>query len=122
MSIVLSCEYQVDLPKELLEKLNIAVVHMYVSSSEKTYRDDEMPLADFYALARKEGKIAKDEKFAVINYPRPKSLSEKISDLLFKDMISVNKIAASSGVDIRYLNLFKRLQYDTVLLPFEIKM
>lgn len=79
-------------------------------------------LDDALRQARQQSKISKGEKFAIVNYPRPKSLSEKISDLLFKDMISVNKIAASSGVDIRYLNLFKRLQYDTVLLPFEIKM
>ena len=57
MSVVLSCEYQVDLPEELLKQKGIEVVHMYVSSGGKTYRDDEMPLQGFFDLARKEGKI-----------------------------------------------------------------
>ena len=68
MSVVLSCEFQVDLPAEFLEKNNIAVVHMYVSSNEKTYRDDEMPLAGFFELARKEGKIGQTAAANLLDY------------------------------------------------------
>ena len=57
MSIVLSCEYQVDLPDELLKEKGIEVVHMYVSCGGTTYRDDDMPLSGFFELARKQGKI-----------------------------------------------------------------
>lgn len=97
MSIVLSCEYQVDLPKELLEKLNIAVVHMYVSSSEKTYRDDEMPLADFYALARKEGKIGQTSAANLLDYQEHfQKLLEKYDEVIH--------LAISSGLSSGYNN------------------
>ena len=97
MSVVLSCEYQVDLPKELLEKLNIAVVHMYVSSSEKTYRDDEMPLADFYALARKEGKIGQTSAANLLDYQEHfQKLLEKYDEVIH--------LAISSGLSSGYNN------------------
>ena len=72
--------------------------------------------------ARQKGKIADNQKFKIVNFPQPKSLSEKISDLLFKDIVTMPRLFKQSGVDIRHLKLFKRLQYDTVLVPFELKM
>ena len=73
-------------------------------------------------MARKRGNIASNQKFKVVNYPQPKSLSEKISDLLFKNMIMIPDWIIKSGVNIRYLKLFKRLQYDTVIPMFDLKI
>ena len=72
--------------------------------------------------AVKRGNIEPKQKFKVITYPREKSFSEKLRDLILNGNVGVNKIISNSGVDIRYLKLFKRCQYDTVLLPFSINM
>ena len=72
--------------------------------------------------ARKRGNIEPNQKFKIITYPREKSFSEKLRDLILSGNVGVNKIISNSGVDIRYLKLFKRCQYDTVLLPFSINM
>lgn len=97
MSIALSCEYQVDLPIELLEKLNVHVVHMYVSSLEKTYRDDEMPLAGFYELARKEGKIGQTSAANLNDY-------EEHFKKLLAEYDEVIHLAISSGLSSGYNN------------------
>ena len=36
--------------------------------------------------------------------------------------VKTNEILQKSGVDIRYLKLFKRLQYDTVIPMFDLKI
>lgn len=71
--------------------------------------------------ARKRGGIKSGEKFKIVSYPREKSISEKLRDLVLGN-ISANKIIDNSGVDIRYLKLFKRRQYDTILPPFNVNM
>ena len=72
--------------------------------------------------ARNLGKIKVGEKFKLVEFPTEKDLGEKINDL-FKSgrKIETRKILYQN-VNIPYLNLFKRWQYDTILLPFEIKM
>ena len=72
--------------------------------------------------ARKRGGIAAGQKFKMIYYPSEKSLSEKLRDLILNGSVDMNKIINNSGVDIRYLKLFKRRQYDTILPPFMINM
>ena len=68
------------------------------------------------------GKIKVGEKFKISEFPRKKDLSEKLNDLLKSGhKIETQKILYQN-VNIPYLKLFKRWQYDTVLLPFEIKM
>ncbi|MBR3676817.1 MAG: signal peptide peptidase SppA [Alphaproteobacteria bacterium] len=79
-------------------------------------------LSQAITVARDKGGIVKGEKFKIVSFPREKSFSDKIRELLIQSKINVTDVVAQSGVDIRYLKLFKRLQYDTVLTPFEIKM
>lgn len=62
------------------------------------------------------------EEIAVVEYPKSKDLSEKISELLLGKGLLAADAFMHSGVDIRYLRLFKRLQYDTVTAPFSLKM
>lgn len=79
-------------------------------------------LSKAITVARDKGGITAGEKFKIVSFPREKSFSDKIRDLLMQSKIRTTDIIAQSGVDIRYLKLFKRWQYDTVLTPFEIKM
>lgn len=74
------------------------------------------------AEACKRGGIDTNSKIRIVSYPREKNFSEKLRDLILKGNININKYITASGVDIRYLKLFKRWQYDTVLVPFNINM
>lgn len=74
------------------------------------------------AEACKRGGIDAKSKIKIVSYPREKSFSEKLRDLILKGNVNINKYIDISGVDIRYLKLFKRWQYDTVLIPFNINM
>ena len=66
--------------------------------------------------------IEPNTKLKIVEYPREKSFSEKLRDLVMQSQVNPADIFVKSGVDIRYLKLFKRLQYDTVLLPFIVNM
>ncbi len=78
--------------------------------------------AEAIESARKAAGLSEDAKFILAEYPRSKTFSEKISELLLAGQVKERKLLMHSGVDIRYLKLFKRLQYDTVLPAFMIKM
>lgn len=69
------------------------------------------------------GKINKNQQIKILYYPKTKSFGEKLTDLLTNaGSVRAEKIMERSGVDITNFKLFKRLQYDTILLPFNINM
>ena len=69
------------------------------------------------------GKIVQNQNIKIVSFPEAKSFSEKVGDLIANTgSIKAEKLIEESGVDITNLKLFKRLQYDTVLLPFKINM
>lgn len=69
------------------------------------------------------GKIGKNKTFKIVSYPKAKSFGEKLSDLIANTgSIKAEQLIEQSGVDITNLKLFKRLQYDTVMLPIKINM
>lgn len=69
------------------------------------------------------GKIGKNQTVKIVSYPKAKSFSEKLSDLIANTgSIKAEQLIEQSGVDITNLKLFKRLQYDTVMLPIKINM
>lgn len=72
--------------------------------------------------ARQRGGLKPEDRFKIATFPHQKSFKEKLYEAIFSAEVSVPKFISNSGVDIRYLKLFKRLQYDTVLLPFNINM
>jgi protease-4 len=74
------------------------------------------------SLAKQKANIPNDAYFNIVIYPQEKTFSEKIRELILNPTINTNEFISKSGVDIRYLKLFKRLQYDTVLPMFEINM
>lgn len=66
--------------------------------------------------------IGKNEKFALHVYPKSKSFSEKLREIIFQNNVSMLKLKDISTVDMSYLKLLNRLQYDTVLIPFNLNM
>ena len=69
------------------------------------------------------GKIGKNQTFKIVSYPKAKSFGEKLSNLIANTgSIKAEQLIEQSGVDITNLKLFKRLQYDTVMLPIKINM
>lgn len=69
------------------------------------------------------GNVGKNQDIKIVTYPKAKSFTEKLSSLIAgTGTIKTEKIIEQSGVDIVNLKLFKRLQYDTVMLPIKINM
>ncbi len=73
-------------------------------------------------VAAQRGGISPNEKYKIVEYPRAKSVRERIAEIIFGKFVRSPKIILPYNVDIRYLKLFKRLQYDTVTVPFIINM
>lgn len=79
--------------------------------------------SEVIARAMDLGKIGKNQTFKIVSYPKAKSFGEKLSDLIANTgSIKAEQLIEQSGVDITNLKLFKRLQYDTVMLPIKINM
>ena len=69
------------------------------------------------------GKVDKNQNIKIVTYPKAKSFSQKLSDLIANTgSVEAEKLIEQSGVDIMNFKLFKRLQYDTVMLPIKINM
>lgn len=79
-------------------------------------------LKETLLYAHQQSGINPNEPFELAEFPKPKSDLEKITELWSKSKISTDKIFGAVGVDIEKINLFKRWQYDMVLIPFEINM
>ena len=76
-----------------------------------------------FAKVRELAKLEKGQKYRIVEFPRPKTLAEKINELISGNpQVSATKILQSSGLPWQKLQLLHRLQYDAVLLPFEIVM
>ena len=66
--------------------------------------------------------INPDDKYGLLVYPRPKTLQEKLSEMLSGvPVVRSQQIKAQLGLDISALNMLKRLQYDAVMLPLTFK-
>jgi fatty acid-binding protein DegV len=58
MSIALSAESTIDLPKELLQKFDIVTVPFTLTMGEKTGLDGEVTADELFAFTDKTGKLA----------------------------------------------------------------
>ena len=72
--------------------------------------------------ARSLGNLSAEERFNIIEFPKKKDFAEKLGEFLKSGKKIETQKMIYQNVDIPYLRLFKRWQYDTILLPFEIKM
>ena len=67
--------------------------------------------------------IAAGEKFQIIYYPKAKTFAEQFAEMLGgSSQIAVNHVFHQMGLDIQAINMLKRVQYETVLAPFELQM
>ena len=74
------------------------------------------------SLAKQIADSPDDAYFNIITYPKEKNFRDRIEEIILGSNVFTNTFISNSDVDIRYLKLFKRLQYDTVLPMFEIKL
>ena len=64
--------------------------------------------------------FAENEKMAIEVYPKPKSLQQKIGELLSSaPVVKVKQIIAKLGLDIASLNMLQQWQFDAVMLTIK---
>jgi protease-4 len=74
------------------------------------------------ARAKELAGIDVEDKFELVYYPAPKTFAEKLREVMRGGRrVSANVLSEEIGVDLNRLNMLKRLQYDAILLPFEVK-
>lgn len=72
-------------------------------------------------LKQKAG-LKADEPYVLAVYPKPKSLQEKIGELLSSaPVVSMKSTAEKLGLDVQSLYVLKHLQYDAVMPPMIIR-
>lgn len=70
------------------------------------------------AEVKERADIKNGEKFSLLYYPKQKTLQEKIGEILNSSpMATVNSLKINLGLDIKQLNMLKRLNYNLVLVP-----
>ncbi len=73
------------------------------------------------SMAKEKGGIAHKTKFEIAYYPKKKSLSEKLSQLISGGpKVSVNKVMNDLGIETKDINMLKRMKHDAVLPPFKM--
>ncbi|MGN0913837.1 MAG: signal peptide peptidase SppA [Alphaproteobacteria bacterium] len=75
------------------------------------------------AWAKAQAGIKPKDKFEIVYYPKKKTLSEKLSQLVSGNpKISVNKIMNDLGIEMNDINMLNRMKYDLILPPLKISM
>lgn len=75
------------------------------------------------AWAKEQAGIKPKDKFEIVYYPKKKTLSEKLSQLVSGNpKISVNKIMNDLGIEMNDINMLNRMKYDLILPPLKISM
>ena len=75
------------------------------------------------AWAKAQAGIKPKDKFEIVYYPKKKTLSEKLSQLVSgTPKISVNKIMNDLGIEMNDINMLNRMKYDLILPPLKISM
>lgn len=78
---------------------------------------------DAVAWAKEKAGIKPKDKFEIVYYPKKKTLSEKLSQLVSGNpKISVNKIMNDLGIEMNDINMLNRMKYDLILPPLKISM
>jgi protease-4 len=74
--------------------------------------------ADAVSALKQAGGFADDEPFALLQYPRPKSLAEKLAAAMRGPNLMKTQITGQNfGIDSRVLSVLKRMQYNAVMPP-----
>ena len=106
---------------EALDKLARGRVWTGQDAVEVKLVDELGGISEALAVAKAAGGIREGDNFTVAYYPRPKTLQQKLAEVIGGGpRIKTEKVISEIGLDIKWLNVLKRLQYDAVLPPFTI--
>ena len=62
--------------------------------------------------------ISDDDSFSIVLYPKPKTLQEKLADVVGMSSVGGVKVTGNNlGIDLKFINVLKRLQHDAILPP-----
>ena len=107
-----------NLSAEQLDKLARGRVWIGADARKKGLVDEIGGLDEALAELKQRAGIGAKDKFALVIYPKPRTLQEKIRDLVSSSpVISLKSTAQKLGLDVRELNVLKQLQYDAVMPP-----
>lgn len=74
-----------------------------------------------FELAKAEAKLKPEDKFGLLVYPKKKSLSEKIGEILNSaPMAAAGRLKSELGLDGEPLKMLQRLNYDLMMVPVKI--
>ena len=94
-----------------------------VWSGEDAYKfkliDDIGGIDKSLELAKELAAIASDEKYSIVYYPKPKTLQEKIMEVIKSSpSVSINQLKAQLGLENDAFSVLQRLKYNLALPPF----
>lgn len=111
------------IPAQDMDKLARGRIWQGASAVQNRLVDETGGIGAAFLKVRKLSKPRKGQRFRIVEFPRAKTLPEKISELISgAPRISVQKVIEDSGLPLRQMKLLQRLQYDAVLPPFDIAM
>ncbi len=103
-----------------LDKLARGRIWLGREAAENGLIDKIGGLDDAVIEAKKLSEIEEDAKFGLVFYPKPKTLQEKLNEVLSSaPMFSSLVLVKQLGIDTEKLSILKRWQYDAVLPPIK---
>lgn len=104
-----------------MDKLARGRIWTGAEAVENGLADDNGGLSEAITAAMKAAGLKEGEKIRKIYYPKPKSLQEKLEDLLGSGpQAAVNRLQSDLGLDNDSLIMLKRLQYDLMMAPVKL--
>lgn len=76
------------------------------------------------AITKAVSMAGKNKDYSLVYYPKTKTIQEKLAELVGgkNSRIESSQILSNFGIDINELNMLKRFEYDTMLVPFKMSM
>ena len=110
-----------NIPIEQLDKLARGRVWTGAEAKKNGLIDEIGGMDEALAELKQRAGMKATDKFALTIYPKPRTLQEKIRDLVSSSPVASLKITAQKlGLDVRELNVLKQLQYDAVMPPIMV--
>ena len=112
-----------NIPLDQLDKLARGRVFLGQDAAELGLVDEVGGLDVALGELKARAKMDAAEPMVLVTYPKPKTLQEKISELLgAAPVVSVKATAQKLGLDISSLTVLKHFKYDAIMLPMIFNM
>ncbi len=106
-----------------MDKIARGRVWTGIDAAEVGLVDEIGGIEDAIVWAKEKAGIKPTDKFEIVYYPKKKTLSEKLSQLVSGNpKISVNKVMNDLGIEMNDINMLNRMKYDLILPPMKISM